>query len=242
MPSTSINTATTGSLAADKVARLQAFIESVCVIGIQKSKRQLMFTPQKWFLTLRTVFLVALASLGFSLYAKEHKLENPPIITPINLGREGIAAQFDIEVKEHFIYHFSIRFRYPEENEKERSRIKNIIGGHELDKNNNATHPGIKTPVKFIIINNQETTVVYKKTITPILTSWGSDSFSKGNGSFTKKIGHCDLKPGKYRIFLENISHNKYYLSIQTYLLIGMDKFKPSFDPKKIDRSKTCPQ
>jgi hypothetical protein len=212
------------------------------VIGIQKSKRQLMFTPQKWFLILRAVFLIALAFFGFSLYAKEQKLENPPIITPINLGREGVAAQFDIEVKEHFIYNFSIRFRYPEGNEKERSRIKNIIGGHELDKNNNAIDPGIKTPVNFIISNSQEKSIVYKKIIAPILTSWGSDSLSKGNGSFTKKIGHCDLKPGKYRIILENTSYNKDYLSIQTYLLIGMDKFKSSFDPKKIDRSKTCPQ
>ncbi|QEO97241.1 DUF5625 family protein [Xanthomonas oryzae] len=197
---------------------------------------------KNWSPIFYLLFALALASLELTSCAKELQLQKPPTATRINLSNEGVIAKFDLEVDEHWVYNFAIRFRYQEGNQTERSRIRAIIGGYEVDKNNNPTDPGVPTPIRLTITKKQENLPSYQKSITPILTSWGGDAYAKGSESFTKNIGHCDLTPGKYTVLLESLAHPKEYESVPTFFLIGMDKFKTSFNPKNIDRSKTCPQ
>ena len=183
------------------------------------------------------MLLMALAWVGSASCAEVSNVRKPPILTPVRLEREGVVAEFDFEVTKHWIYEFEIRFKYPEKDQSERSRIRKIIGGHELDKNSDPIDPGVPTPVKLTIFREgaHSKALVYKKTITPTLTSWGGDNF-------TKNIGHCDLAPGKYRVLLESLSSHEEYASVPSFFLIGADTFKFSFDPRKIDRNKTCPQ
>lgn len=185
----------------------------------------------------RALLFPALASLGLTSCADESRLETPPIVKNISLASEGVVAAFDFEVTRHWVYYFQISFKFPENNQIERSRVRKIIGGHEFDKTNNPTDPGILTPLTLIVYNrnNDPAVVVYKKSITPVLTGWGGNDF-------TKIIGYCDLPPGKYAISLQSHARPKEYESIPTLFVIGMDKFKVSFDLKNIDRSKTCPQ
>ena len=154
-----------------------------------------------------------------------------------SLAGEGVIAIFDFEVTKHWVYYFQVSFKFSEDNQIERSRIRKIIGGYELDKNKAPIEPGILTPLSLMVYkkNTGATTVVYKKSMTPFLTGWGGNDF-------IKIIGYCDLAPGKYTISLQSHAQPKEYESIPTFFVIGMDKFKVSFDPKNIDRSKTCPQ
>jgi hypothetical protein len=178
---------------------------------------------------------MGLIQFGSFLHAGELKLQNPPIVKSINLGSEGVIAEFDFEIKEHWIYRFEISFTYPIGNKNERNRVRKIIGEFELDKNNKPIEPGILTPLNISIFKQDTNSIIYQKSITPVLTSWGSDDFGKN-------IGHCDLIPGKYTVLIRSYANNKQYESIPTFFVIGMEKFKVSFDTKKIDRSKTWPQ
>jgi hypothetical protein len=194
-----------------------------------------MLKSKNW--TFQAMLLMALAWIESASCAETSSLRKPPILTPVSLERKGIVAEFDFEVAKHWIYEFEIRFKFPEKDQNERSRIRKIIGGHELDKNNSPINPGVPTPVRLTIFKEEAHSKlpVYRKTITPTLSSWGADNF-------TKNIGHCDLVPGKYSALLESLTPHEEYASVPSFFLIGADTFKVSFDPKKIDRNKTCPQ
>ena len=140
-------------------------------------------------------------------------------------------------MREHLIYEYLLRFYFQENNQTDRNRVRKILGGHEIDKSGNAREPGTPTPIRLIITKIDQTPEVkiYSKEINPILTSWGSNSFSKN-------IGHCDLPPGKYRARLENLNQSNEFPSIPASFIIGMDKFKTTFNPNKSDKNKSCPQ
>ena len=181
--------------------------------------------------------LFVLASCNLS---NQPKLPKPPFKVPVDLSRKGVVADFDIRVPKHRIYRFRIRFEYSAEDRVERERVRNIIGDAARDKDNNLTRPGILTPVKLTIYEKQAQgeRIVYQKTENPYLTSGGGST-----GSFAKTIGHCDLKRGKYRFVLESLAQPQEYASIPTKFVITFPSiFKFSFNPKGIDRSKTCPQ
>ena len=184
--------------------------------------------------------LIALCVLASCNLSNQPKLPKPPFKVPVDLSHKGVVADFDIRVPKHRIYRFRIRFEYPGEDRSERERVQNIIGDAARDKDNNLTRPGILTPVKLTIYKKQAQgeQIVYQKTENPYLTSGGGST-----GSFAKTIGHCDLKRGKYRFVLESLAQPQEYASIPTKFVITFPNiFKFSFNPKDIDRSKTCPQ
>ena len=184
--------------------------------------------------------LFAVFGLTSCNLSNQPKLPKPPFKTPVNLSHKGVVADFDIRVPKHRIYHFRMRFEYPGEDRAERERVRNIIGDAARDKDNNLTRPGILTPVKLTIYKKQAQgeQIVYQKTENPYLTSGGGST-----GSFAKTIGHCDLKRGEYRFVLESLAQPQEYASIPTKFVITFPNiFKFSFNPKDIDRSKTCPQ
>ena len=184
--------------------------------------------------------LFALCMLTSCNFGNQPKLPKPPFKVPVDLSRKGVVANFDIRVPKHRIYLFRIRFYYPGEDRAERERVRNIIGDAARDKDNNLTRTGILTPVKLTIYKKQAQgeRIVYQKTENPYLISGGGST-----GSFAKTIGACDLKRGEYRFVLESLAQPQEYASIPTKFVITFrSPFKFSFNPKGIDRSKTCPQ
>lgn len=185
----------------------------------------------------RYILIGLLTFIGMTACADGSNIRRPPIIEPINLENAGLIADFQFEVREHFIYEYSLKFYFPDDNQIERSRVRKILGGNEVDKFGKVRYPGVPTPIRLVItkIDQVPESIIYFIEIDPILTSWGGNSFGKN-------IGHCDLPPGKYRARLENFRQSTEFFLIPTSFIIGMDKFKTTFDPKKSDRSKSCPQ
>lgn len=161
----------------------------------------------------------------------------PPVQVPAQLDRRGTVAEFDFEVKEHVVYTFDLRFHFPDGDQKERKRVREIIGGRGTDRRGNPTEPGVPTPIRLTVYvkNPGSGEQVYMWNSIPILTSWGGELFSK-------TIGYCDLKPGYYHVVLESLAEHSEYSTIPTSFGIGSDRFKTSFDPKTADRRRSCPQ
>ena len=186
-----------------------------------------------WFM------LFAVFGLTSCNLSNQPKLPKPPFKTPISsLSGKGVVADFNIRITSYDIYEFKLRFEYPEGDQAERERVRNIIGDAARDKDNNLVTPGILTPVKLTIYKKQAQgeQIVYQKTENPYLTSGGGST-----GYFAKTIGHCDLKRGEYRFVLESLAQPQEYASIPTKFHIGTEP-KLVFIPINIDRSKTCPQ
>ena len=183
--------------------------------------------------------LIALCMLTSCNFDNETKLPKPPFEVPIDLSHKGVVADFDIRVPKHRIYRFRILFEYPEEDQAQRAHVRKLVGDYGRDKDNNLIEPGILTPVKLTIFKkqNQRESITYQRIIKdPEMYAYGSDYFAK-------LIGHCDLKRGEYRFVLESLAQRQEYASIPTKFHITFPSiFKFSFNPKDIDRSKTCPQ
>ena len=183
--------------------------------------------------------LIALCVLASCNLSNQPKLPKPPFKVPVDLSHKGVVADFDIRVPKHRIYHFRIRFEYPEEDQAEREHVRKLVGDYGRDKDNNLIEPGILTPVKLTIFKeqNQRESIIYQRIIKD------PETYANGSGYFAKLIGHCDLKRGEYRFVLESLSQPQEYASIPTKFRITFPNiFKFSFNPKDIDRSKTCPQ
>ena len=184
----------------------------------------------RWLLLIGVILLMTLASLGVTACAGKPKPQRPPVTTPIALDQLGIVAEFEMEVREHLLYEYFLSFKFPEGDQVERARLRKILGGYEVDKFGRALEPGAPTPIVLTITQLIDRTElkIFRKEIDPILTSWGGDSFDKN-------IGHCDLPPGLYRVRLENMREASEFASMPVKFVVGMNKFKFSFDPKKSD-------
>ena len=177
-----------------------------------------------WFM------LFAVFGLTACNLSNQPKLPKPPFKTPVNLSHKGVVADFDIRITSYDIYAFELRFEYPEEDQDERERVRRLVGGlHEPTL--------VPTPVKLTIYKKQAQNeqLFYQKTIAD------SETSGAGSNNFSKTIGDCDLKRGKYRFVLESLAQPQEYASIPTKFHIGTDP-KLVFIPINIDRSKTCPQ
>ena len=183
--------------------------------------------------------LIALCVLASCNLSNQSKLPKPPFEVPIDLSHKGVVADFDIRVPKHRIYRFRMHFEYPEGDQDEREHVRKLVGDYGRDKDNNLIEPGILTPVKLTIFKkqNQGESIVYQRIIKdPEMYAYGSDYFAKF-------VSHCDLKRGEYRFVLESLAQPQEYASILTKFRITFPSiFKFSFNPKDIDRSKTCPQ
>lgn len=194
--------------------------------------------PKSCFSIFRALFFMAIATFGLASCAGDARIKRPPITTPIKLDQAGIVADFNFEVREHLLYEYDIRFKFPENDPVERARVRKILGGHEVDKEGKPLKPGTPTPIKltiFALCKEGKEVEIYSKDIDPILTSWGGDWFGKN-------IGANDLPLGIYKIRLENKRASSEFSTIPITFGIEMDKFKFTFDPKESDRSKSCPQ
>ena len=180
-----------------------------------------------------------LALFALASCSDKPKLPKPPFETPINLSREGVVADFNLRVPQHRIYHFDIRFEYPQEDQAQRERVRKLVGEYGRDKDNNLIEPGILTPVKLTIFKkqNQDELMIYQKVIKE------PETYAGGSGSFSKRIGRCDLKRGKYRFVLESLAQPQEYASILTNFIVtfnGILEARLVFI--NVDKSKSCPQ
>ena len=178
------------------------------------------------------VLFAVLASFALASCSDKPKLPKPPFETPVNLSREGVAADFNLRVPKHRIYHFEIRFEYPEGDQAERERVRKLVGG--------LNEPEVlSTPVKLTIYKKktQNEQIAYQKTIE------SPKSTSAASNFYAKNIGHCDLKRGKYRFVLESLAQPQEYASIPTKFIVtfnGILEARLVFI--NVDRSKSCPQ
>lgn len=159
-----------------------------------------------------------------------------PSSVQIKLSEMGVVADFKFEVKKHFIYSFDIRFRYPEDDQVERARVRKLLGDHGIDASGKPVNPGVPTPVRLdisAVCKGGKEVVFYSLDADPVLTSWGG-------GNFGRFIGNSVLVPGKYRVRLFNKRASPEFAFIPIDLEIGMPA-KVVFDPsKKSTRSEPC--
>lgn len=168
------------------------------------------------------VILVTAQTMAHALFFDKSP---EPSSVKINLSETGVVADFRFEIKKHFPYWFSMEFWFPENDQKERARIRKLLGGHAVDKAGKPIEPGISTPVNlkiFAVCRDGKEIEVYSQDIDPILTSWGQASFSK-------TIGTHVLTPGTYRARLVNKRIAQELSSVRITFEIGMPA-KASFD------------
>jgi hypothetical protein len=148
--------------------------------------------------------------------AERERVERLPAEVSIQLNKPGIVADFKFKVRKERSYNYYVRFKFPENDQAERARVKRIVGGNERDYAGVPLDPGIPTPFKLTIkkLEKQGQLVVYQKTITPLLTSWGGDFFGK-------LLGYCYLYPGTYHAKLELLTSAPEYASIPKVLIVN---------------------
>jgi hypothetical protein len=180
-----------------------------------------------WSLAVCILLLLSIV-LGLQACTKDEGFPKPPLILPLSLEKAGSKIETDLRVVDHNIYYFSLNFSYKEKDEVDRARVKILIGGNEIDKYGKALHPGVPTPVilRVSAIEAGQENAIYSKEINPILTSWGADSFGK-------TIGFTELKPGLYKVQLENLRSSPEFNGTPVYLGIGYSKYKQRFIPKE---------
>jgi hypothetical protein len=153
--------------------------------------------------------------------AREEAFKIPPISVPVTLIKVGNIATFDFEAKRHLSYVYFLRFGFNRHDQAERSRMRKLLGGHEVDKSGKVREPGIPTLFKMVVtrLDNVPEQQVCAHQINPVLTSWGDNSFDK-------QIGRCDLPVGKYRVRLENLRSSPEFSGVPIHFILGFDTFK----------------
>lgn len=187
-----------------------------------------MYKPSELSSLLCLMIVGVFTLFALNACAKEHVEPRPPMILPISLKNTGFIVNTKISIVDHNIYYFSLRFSYKKNDQTDRSRVKVLISGNEMNIAGNSINHGIPTPVHLIIAsmeNNQEIEI-FSKQVDPILTSWGGDNFSK-------QIGFTELKPGLYAIRLKLLQAAPDFGEIPVSFGVGYDKFKMNFVPKK---------
>lgn len=151
----------------------------------------------------------------------------PPLITPIYLNEAGKNFDATIQVVDHNIYYFNLRFSFRKDDPSDRARVRSLTGGHEVDKAGKPLFPGVPTPVLLKVhrVTGTEETEIYAKEIDPILSSWGGDNFKK-------QIAYTELKPGIYKIQLRILKAAPEFSDTAVAFTIGYDKYKTNFSPK----------
>jgi hypothetical protein len=151
--------------------------------------------------------------------------------SPVRLDKSGIVSDIVFDINKHTVYYFRLNFAFGEG--ADRDRVLRIVGSQDGSKNRRPSDPGVLTPVKLSIykIGGKGRELVYVKTIEPFVTSWSSTEFGK-------ILGHCDLRPGKYRLLLESMVDAAEYSTIETRVVVSPSA--GTFHVLGLDRSKSA--
>ena len=193
---------------------------------------------KKWFSFFYWILIGGLVIAIMLAYAYFFSQSPEPSSVPIKLSEVGVVADFKFEVRKHFIYSFSMRFSYSENDQVERARVRKLLGGIAVDKLGKPLEPGTPTPINltiFAVCRGGQEVAVYSQDVDPILASWG-------DGRFGKNIGNHVLTPGLYRARLLNKRASPEFKLIPITFEMRMPA-KVVFDPeKKPTRSEPCQQ
>ena len=167
--------------------------------------------------------------------AEDSKMLEPPFGVPVNLGLTGFVVDREIRISNHFVYEYSLRFAFKENDQADRKRVLDLLGGYPQHGADKSPRLVGSTPIVLTITRLEEGVEkhVYAKDVDPALSSWGGDSFAKN-------IGFCDLIPGIYRVRLLNKKGSPEFDSTNVRFVMGFDKYK--FNQNRADWSKSCPQ
>lgn len=150
----------------------------------------------------------------FSACAQNTLPPKPPLILPFAVQKAGNKVETDLRIVEENEYIFSLRFGFKKGDRADRTRVKKLVGDDYQDKYGD---PGVPTPLrlKISVIEPAGERVAVEKEVSDLrLRSWGGDSFDK-------HIDYIQLKPGLYRVSVENLQDAPELLGVQTSLGIG---------------------
>ena len=193
---------------------------------------------KNWYSILHCIFNGCIVTTATPTYAFIFDSLAEPSSVQIKLSEAGVVADLKLQVKKHFIYSYSMKFWFPENDQVERAHVRRLLGGHTVDKTGNPVEPGTPTPISltiFAICKGGKEVEIYSEDVNPVLTFWSQDYFGK-------KIGSYVLNSGMYRVRLVNNRAASEFSSIPITLEIGAPA-KVKFDPtKEPSRSKPCQQ
>lgn len=177
--------------------------------------------PWKW-----VIFLAAVAML---IYFKPFGTKPVPSSVQIKLSEKGVIADFNLKIKKHLPYWFTMEFGYPENDQVERARLRKLLGDNARDKLGRPVDPGVNTPINltiFELCKDGSEVEIYSQDLDPILTSWGG-------GYFGKNIGWHVLTPGNYKVRLVNNRATQEFSSVPISLEIWTTP-KSNFDAENV--------
>ena len=187
-----------------------------------------MIKAKNWFSIFRCLSIGVLVTICFSACAYLFGISPEPSSVQIKLSDAGVVADFKFEVRRHFIYHYSMGFGFPENDQVERARIRKLLGGYAVDEAGKPLEPATPTPIYlsiFAICKDGKEVEAYSRDVDPVLTSWGADSFKKD-------IGSSVLTPGIYRVRVVNKRASPEFSSTPVTFEMGMPA-KVNFDAAK---------
>lgn len=149
----------------------------------------------------------------FSVCAKDVQPPKPPLTLPFAVQKAGNKVEMDLRIVEYRPYYFSLRFNFKEGDRADRARVKKLVGDDYQDKYGD---PGVPTSLRLeisVIEPAGERVIVDKELSDLRLRSWGGDNFDK-------HIDMIKLKPGIYRVRVENLQDAPELTGTQTALRI----------------------
>lgn len=185
----------------------------------------------------KAIRIVSLKSLFSSLLgnSKDTSLSSagrntkPPIVIPIVIAKAGSKIETDLNIVEHNIYTFSLRFFFRGNDKEDRGRVLKLTGGSELDASGKPVEPGVPTPVylKIYAVNpkSQQQQLIYAENLDPHMTKAADDHFKKG-------LADIELQPGHYRVSVETLQDAPEWAMFRIAFGIANDHYT-SFTPPR---------
>lgn len=155
----------------------------------------------------------------FSACAKDAQPPKPPIVLPFAVQKAGNKLETEIKVAEHRAYLFHLRFLFNENDERDRARVRKLVGGAGIDKYGNLVEPGIPVALRIRInlIDATGEKLILEKEFFELKLSAHADSY------FSKQIIGLPLLPGHYRISIESLMDVPELLGTDIFLIIASD-------------------
>ncbi|HCA27159.1 MAG TPA: hypothetical protein DEP05_05890 [Betaproteobacteria bacterium] len=147
------------------------------------------------------IFLAMLALLPWISGCLASNSPEPPLVLPFAVHRAGSTSTIKLRIMTYRTYWFDLALGFNPNDPKERDRVEKLAGSSGTDEDGTPINDGISIPVRLTInaIDAAGGCLIYDKEIRKEpLYAWSSDSYSK-------ILARIELKPGMYRIRIENL-------------------------------------
>ena len=124
-----------------------------------------------------------------------------PIDVPITLDKGGETVDFEFYITEDYFYSFGLKYFFDKENPGDVDGLLELIESHGIRR-----QVLVEVDVMIWAVADSKLSVIYKNTVPVIKT------LSGGNGDYFKEIVELRLRPGVYRLRVENkIAREQFY-------------------------------